>query len=148
MEVEDQGHPDEAQGQARDHEEVRQGVDLDQGVAPAAVGPGHGPRSPDEEGEVLAQVDRQARALVALDVEAVDPHAGQGPGRRVTRSAQGEHVDRPAARGQGLGLAPDPRILLVIGVDDHAHRTPAGARLGGRHEARRTAVVACSGRAP
>ena len=44
------------------------------------------------------------------------------PSRGVARPPQREDVDRPAGLHQRLGLAPDARVLVVVGVGDHADR--------------------------
>ena len=56
---------------------------------------------------------------------------------RVVGSAQREDVDRAAGRDEGLGFAPDARVLLVVGVGEHGDRSGAvdgRALVGGCHE--------------
>ena len=69
--------------------------------------------------------------LVALDAEPVDPDAVNGAQRGVGVASQREHVDLVAGRHERLGLAADPRILVVVGVDDHRHG-PAARHNGPR----------------
>ena len=95
VQVDDQRDARDPQGQPGEDQEVGQGMDLEDGEVPPALGPGHGPAGPHEEGEVFAQVDPQAGTLVALDVQAVDgrrrrarPRAGRpGGGARRPRPA-------------------------------------------------------------
>ncbi len=107
----------------------------------AAVGGRGGEHRPDEERAVFGEVDRQARALVATDRESVQRHALDVGSRAIARTAQTEDVDFPARGDERLGFAPNPRVLFVVGVDDHAgsawprsRRALAliGARSGGR----------------
>ena len=119
------GTPDQLEGQRGEDEVVGQRVDLDEGVAPAAVGAGRRPERPNQEGAVLGQVHGQAGALVAPHGQAAQVHArddGRGP---LARPSQAEDVDFPAGSDERLGLAPDACVLLVVGVDDHADRAGA-----------------------
>jgi hypothetical protein len=67
MQVQQDRHPDHLERQRCEDEVVRQGVDLDHSVVPAALSPGGGKHRPDQEEAVLHQVDGQARALMAAD---------------------------------------------------------------------------------
>ncbi len=122
MEVEQERHPGEPHRQRGEREEVGQTVDLDEGIPAAPMGTAQRPARADEERQVLAQVDADPRALVALDAEAPDAHAVDDPGRLVRLAPEREHVDLVAGGDERLGLPPDPRILVVVGVDDHRHR--------------------------
>ncbi len=119
VEVEEERDADQPERQRREREEVRRGVDLDERVAAAAVGAGEGPRRAGEEREVLGEVGEQARALVAPDVEAMDGHAGELAGRGVAVAPEPEDVDRTARGDERFRLAPDARVLVVVGVDEH-----------------------------
>jgi len=88
------------------------------------MGARHGPAGSDEERDVLAEVRHEARALVPLDIQPVDPDTLHDALGRVLRPAEREHLNRPATCHERLRLAPDTRVLLVIGVDDHADRAP------------------------
>ena len=90
VEVEDDRHAGEPKRQDREHQEVRQRGDLDEREPLAPMEPRRRPRRPHEEVEVLAQVDTEPGTLVALDVEAPDPHAGQLAGRRLSRPSKPE----------------------------------------------------------
>ena len=86
----------EPQRQRREREEVRQRLDLDERRTGAGGGQSRsGPRRADEECEVLAQVDAEPGALVALDVEPVDARRRRrrrrrvGPARRRPRTSTG-----------------------------------------------------------
>jgi hypothetical protein len=64
---------------------------------------------------------------VALDsepseVDTVDRLLG-----RLARPAEAEDVDIPPALDQRFGLAPDARIPLLVGVDDHRDRAASWA---------------------
>ena len=96
VQVEHDRHADEAERQGREHEEVRQRCDLDEGEPLAPVGPDRGPAGADEEREVLGEVRPQAGALVALDVEAADADAVQLAVGGLARAAQAEDEDRAA----------------------------------------------------
>jgi hypothetical protein len=133
VEIEQHGHPGKPQRQRGEHEEIGQGVDLDQGEPLAAMEPNGGDHGARHERQVLAQVHAQACALVTLHVEVVDPDAVHLGGRWPVGLAQPQHLDRAPGTDQRFRLAPDARILLVVAVDDHEHRAPhAGARTG-RH---------------
>ena len=75
---------------------------------------------------------------MTLDVQAVESDAVDGVRRRITGTAESEDVDGPATGDERLGLPADPRILLVVGVDDHADRSTIGRN---RHETRRGASI-------
>jgi hypothetical protein len=138
VEVQQQRDPGQAEGQRREGEEVGRRVNLDECVAAAPVGAGQSERGPDEEGRVLRKVRRDRRTLVALDVEAGDPDSLERPLGRVAGAAEREDVDSSAGGHEGLGLAADARILLVVAVDQHRDRPAAGrsaAVRGDRHGA-------------
>ncbi len=128
VEIEDHRDADQPQRQRREHQEVRQRVDLDEPVAPPGVGAGQRERGAHEERHVFDEVGAEAGSLVALDVEPADAHAVDDLADRIVRPAEREDVDLAPGRRQGLGLAPDPGILLVIGVGDHGDRSWRGGR--------------------
>jgi hypothetical protein len=127
VEVEEDRHAGEAEGQGGEDEGVRQGVDLDEGVAAPAVGPNEGDGRPPEEGSVLGEVGRDPGPLVALDVEPTDAHAVDDLPGRGAGPAEGEDVDRATGGDEGLGLAPDAGVFFVVGVADHGDGAPARA---------------------
>ena len=134
VEVDHERHPDEPERQPGEDEEVRQRVDLDERVAPPAVGPGHGPAGPEQEGQVLAQVRAQPGALVTLDVEPMDVDPVDDgircvAGRRSAKTSTG----RPRATSDSAS-PPDARVLLVVGMDDHAHGPALGSGRAGGHD--------------
>ena len=49
--------------------------------------------------------------------------------------AQPEDEDRASAGREQFGLAPDARVLLVVGVDDHQDRPHGPVRGGGQGRA-------------
>lgn len=126
VEVEQQRHPGKPQRNGGEGQEVGQAVDLDEPVATAAVGPGEGPAGAKEEREVLAEIDPEPRALMALDAEPPDMNTGDVSLDRVVSPAQGEDVDGMPGSDERFGLAADPRILVVIRVDDHRDRPVEG----------------------
>ena len=125
MEVEQEWDAGEPQRQRGERQEVRQGVDLDDGVAATPVRLDQGEARPGEELEVLAEIDPERRALVPLDVEPADTDAGHVADGRVLGPAEREHVHRSARGDERLRLAAHPRILLVVAVGQHRDR-PAG----------------------
>ena len=125
VEIEDDRDPDELERQRGEHEEVRQRRDLDEPEAMAPVRPHGVPGRPEPEPDVLAQVRREAGALVALDVDPVDAHAVELAVGRFVELAQADDEDRAAGRDERLGLAADPRVLLVVAVDDEQDRSDA-----------------------
>ena len=129
MEVEDDRDAGQAERQGRKHQEVRQRVDLDQPVPPPPVRTGEREPGAQQEREVLDQVGPQSGALVTLDAEPANVDAFDHLVGRVVRPAQREDVDGPAGGHEGLGLAADARVLLVVGVGDHGDRSGRG---GGR----------------
>ena len=132
MQVDDEGHADKPEWEPRKHEEVRQGVDLDKREARPAMGPADRPTGPDQKRQVLAQVCAKAGALVTLDVQSVDADPVDDAVGRIARPAQREDLHRSTAGHQRLGLAPDARIFLVVGMDDHAHGPRRRADRAGR----------------
>ena len=129
MQVEDDGHTGQPERHGREDEEVRQRMDLDEREAAPDVGARQRDARSDEERQVLAQVDRERCALVALDAEPADVDPADGLALGVRRTAEGEDLDVVTGRGERLGLAPDPRILLVVGMGEHRD----APRRGGRH---------------
>ena len=130
VEVEEHGHPGHAQGQGGEHEEVGNRVHLHEPEPLAPVRPGRRPATPDQEREVLAEVRPDAGPLVTLDVDPPHVDAFEDAGRLVARAAQSDDVDRPTRRDEGLGLAADPRVLVVVGVRDHEDRPLSTGRAG------------------
>ena len=96
VQVEQDRDADEAQRQGREHEEVRQRVDLDEREPLAAVGLDRCPSGSDQERQVLAQVRPESCALVALDVEPPDVHAAPDFLGGLARAGAG--------RGRGPGV--------------------------------------------
>ena len=135
VQVEQHRDADEAQRQGREHEEVGQRVDLHQPEPVAAVELDRRPSGSDQERQVLAQVRPEPGTLVALTAEAPDVHALQDFLGGQLRSAQPEDEDRASARCERFGLAPDARVLLVVGVDDHQDRPHGPVRGGGQGRA-------------
>ncbi len=124
-----------SQWQRRRHEEVRQRVDLDEGVAAPPMGRRDGPPGPGEEPEVLDEVGPEARALVALDVQPANGDPRHLVPGRIVRAAQGIDIDRPPGGHQRFRLASDARVLVVVGVDEHRDgprrtRPPASLSFG------------------
>ena len=136
VQVEQHRDADEPKRQRREHEEVRQGVDLDEREPLAPMQPDRGEHRPHQERHVLAQVHAEPRALVALHVEVLDANArdlGNGGSIRLPKP---EHHDRTPGSDQRLRLAPDARVLLVVAVDDHEdrpRRAGSGRAGAGRH---------------
>ena len=129
VQVEDDGHTGQSEWRGREDEEVRQRMDLDEREAPPYVGARQRDARSDEERQVLAQVDRERCALVALDAEPADVDPVDGLALGIFRTAEGEDLDVVTGRGERLGLAPYPRILLVVGMGEHRD----APRRGGRH---------------
>ena len=135
VEIQDDRHADKPERHGGEDQEVRQRVDLDETVVPSAVGHGQGETGPDEEPEVLEEVGSQAGTLVTLDAQAHDTDTIDRLRGAVLGAAQRVNVDRTAGRDEGLGFAPHPGVLLVIGVGEHGDRAQDGWRYG-RHERR------------
>ena len=130
VQVEDHRDAGQPEVQRPEHQEVGQGVDLDERIPAPPVGLRDGRRRAYQEVEVLDEVGPQARALVALDVEAVDADAIDDRICRVVLAAERVDVDGPAGTDERLGFAADPRILVVVGVGQHRH--------GSRHRVERS----------
>ena len=96
---------------------------------------GH-PHRAREELEVLAEVDAEPGALVALDVESVERDAGDDVLGGLAGKAQAEDDDRATGGDEQFGLAADARVLLVVAVDDHRDGAAAGWRVACRSAAR------------
>src|SRR4029079_6571442 len=148
--VEDHGNPHESQREGREDQEVRQGVDLHEGIRASEMRADEREHRASEEREVFAQVDPEPSALVALDRQPVDDDAldRQRPG--VTRPPEREDIDAVPRGCERLGLATNARILLVVRVREH--RDPyAGWRgdrpLSGGHD-RRSLAYGRTPRAP
>ena len=122
MEVQHEWDPGEPEVERGKDEEVRQGVHLDEGEPGPRMRPGHGDRRAREERQVFGRVGGQAGALMALGVEPVECHAVQLALRWIVRPAKPEDLDRPAGSDERFGLSADARILLVIGMGQHADR--------------------------
>ena len=129
MQVEDDGYTGQAEWHGREDQEVRKRMDLDECEAPPDMGARQRDAGPDEERQVLAQVDRERCALVALDAEPADVDPGDDLPLGVCRTPEGEDLDAVTRRGERLGLTPDPRILLIVGMGEHRD----APRRGGRH---------------
>src|SRR5687767_13777153 len=85
------------------------------------MGPRHGPPGANEEADVLHEIRPETGALVTLDVEPPNGDAGDLVRGRIVGAAQGVDVYRAAGGNQRLRLAPDARILVVVGVDEHRY---------------------------
>ena len=147
VQVQDHRDTDEAEGESGEHEVVRQRGDLGEGESLAPVGSDGRPAGADQEVPVFGQVPPEAGALVALDVEAADPDAVQLAIGRLARTSQPDDQDRPAGGDDGLGLAADPRVLVVVAVDDHEDR-PGPSRASGGRGGHRTSGPAALRSAP
>ena len=135
VQVEQHRDTDEAQRQGGEHEEVRQRVDLHEPEPMASMELDRCPSGSDQEREVLAQVRPEPRSLMALDRQPAHVHAVQDLLRRQLGAAQPEDHDRASARCEQFGLAPDARVLLVVGVDDHQDRPRGPVRERGQGRA-------------
>ncbi len=134
MEVEHERDAGEPQRQAGEHQEVRQRVHLDERVAPPGVGEGRRDRGRGQNATYSARYVAIPAPWWRLDVEAVEADAVDHVTRRFAGTAQREDVHRAAGGHEGLGLAADARVLLVVGVDDHADGSGhARAALQERH---------------
>ena len=124
MQVDHHRHAGQPLGQRGKDEPIRDRVDLDQRVAPAAVGTGKRDRRPHEEFGVLEEVGSDPGPLVALHVQPMHADAVEPALPLGVVPAESEDVHVAAARDDRLGLAPDAWVLLVVGVDDHGHGAP------------------------
>ena len=122
VEIDDDRNANDAERETCQDEKVRQGVDDDRRIVPSSMGGGRRAACPDEEREVLPQICSEAGSLVTLDIQTPQPDALELLNRWEPRTAEGEHVHRTAPRDERFGLAADPRILLVVGMDKHADR--------------------------
>ena len=123
------GTPVRRSGSGREDEEVRQRMDLDEREAPPRRGRAPARRRSDEERQVLAQVDPGAMRPGGAGRRAGGRRPRRWSRARDRRTAEGEDLDAVTGRGERLGLAPDPRILLVVGMGEHRD----APRRGGRH---------------
>ena len=141
VEVEDDRHAGQPEGQRGEHERVGEGVDLDQRVAAPAVRARQREQRPQEELGVLEQVAADAGALVPLDVQPVDADALEDARGGVARVPQREHVHRPAAR------RPPPRPRGARAGPPRSRSGRPSRRGGGRGGwSRRPIVPARAGR--
>ena len=131
VQVEQERDTGEPQRERREREEIRQAVDLDEPVPPAAVGAGELPAGPDSERDVLAEIGPDPGALVALHVQPPDANPVDDPVGRIVAASEGEHVDLATGRDERLRLAPNARILVVVRVNDHRDRCPVAAAARG-----------------
>ena len=147
VQVEDHRHARQPHRQRREDEEVRQGVDLHQAVAPSSVGGGQ------REPGTRTRKARYSRMYVPSPAPwwrctprrctwtPSSTSAAGSPGRRSANTSTG----RPG-RGDRLGLAPDPGILLVVGVRQHRDRTRIRGVRDGCHTRRERTPTARSAR--
>src|ERR1035437_272181 len=59
---------------------------------------------------------------MTTDRQSVQAHAFDNGRRKLAGATQPDHVHGPAGGTQGLRLAADSGVFLVVGVDDHADR--------------------------
>ena len=128
VEVEDHRHAGEPERQRGEHEEVRQACGPGRARSGAADGRASRPGGPDEEREVLAQVAPRPAPWWRWTSRRWTRTPSSQPSAASPRAARREDVDRPARGDERLGLAPDARILVVVGVDDHRDRPARPAR--------------------
>ena len=148
------GTPANFSGQRGEGQEVGQRVDLDEREACAAVEPRGASTRPDEEGQVLAQVDTETGALVALDVEPPDLDTGElavagRSGRRRPRTTTGRPLatsDRPRAGPAGPPRSGCGRSSGPVGGAGSRARSGSSPRASSRRRMRpwrpRTSVQA------
>jgi hypothetical protein len=136
VEIENQGNASEPEREGGKGQEIWQAVDDDDGVTTPALRPDRRPAGSPEEREILTQVRPDAGALVTTDRESVEADALDRVLRPVAAAAEREDVHGPTRRDQRLRLPADPRILLVVGMDEHADRPESTAELRGIDHAR------------
>ena len=135
VEVEQDRDADEAQRQGREHEEVGQRVDLDERESVAAMELDRCPSGSDQERRgTRAGTSRGPRPGGAAR-RAAGRARRPGPPRRQLRAAQPEDHGPAGRRDERFGLAPDARVLLVVGVDDHQDRPRGPVRERGQGRA-------------
>lgn len=122
VEIENEGNAREPERKDGEDQEIRQAVDDDGGVSTPALCSDCRPTGPPEEREILTQVRRDARALMTTDRESVDANALDRGLRAIAAAAKREDVNGPTRRNQRFRLSADPRILLVVRMDEHADR--------------------------
>src|SRR5258706_16438822 len=98
-------------------------MNMDQPVLTTTMGDREDPAGADQERQVLAEIDPDPGSLVALDAKPADVDAGDVLLQRIVLTTEGEDVDCMASTDERLGLAADPRILVVIRMDDHCDRS-------------------------